>query len=117
MKRRIFTPEVFAQIARDVSAGAKMADIARNLGCTLGTLRTKCSIAGVSLRRPGPRGPLGPRKPKPAPSAMALELSDATVRALAAQAAATGTTGDKLAGRLLETIVAENLVTAVLDDA
>jgi hypothetical protein len=46
-----------AQIPSWVAHGLSAAEIAEKLGCTLGTLRVRCSQLGISLRR-RPGGPL-----------------------------------------------------------
>jgi hypothetical protein len=48
---RIFTPTALAQVKSLVNQGASAAAIADEIGCTLGTLRVKCSQLGISLRR------------------------------------------------------------------
>ena len=46
------TPIAVAQIPCWVAHGLSAAEIAEKLGCTLGTLRVRCSQLGISLRRP-----------------------------------------------------------------
>src|SRR5215469_1784844 len=47
----ISTPAVLARVASLVDNGRSAADIASEIGCTLGTLRVRCSHYGISLRR------------------------------------------------------------------
>jgi DNA invertase Pin-like site-specific DNA recombinase len=43
-----FTPEVFDEIRSLVAQGRSRAEIASNVGCTVGTLRVRCSQQGIS---------------------------------------------------------------------
>jgi len=54
-KPKIFTDEVLASIPAMIAGGMKRDAIAEKLGTTVASLQVKCSIAGVSLRPPGPR--------------------------------------------------------------
>ena len=47
----ILTQAVLARVASLVDNGRSAADIASEIGCTLGTLRVRCSQYGISLRR------------------------------------------------------------------
>jgi hypothetical protein len=49
--RKKLTPQVVPQIRRWLDQGLSPRDIAENIGCTLGTLRVRCSQLGISLRR------------------------------------------------------------------
>jgi hypothetical protein len=49
--RKKLTPQVVPQIRRWLDQGLSAKDIADNIGCTLGTLRVRCSQLGISLRR------------------------------------------------------------------
>ena len=61
MKISKLTPGVLAQVVDYRDRGLSSAEIARELGCTLGTLRVKCSQHKISLRRRGgePQPPEG----------------------------------------------------------
>jgi hypothetical protein len=50
-----FTPVVIPQISSWVSEGFSSFEIAEKIGCTLGTLRVRCSQLGISLRQRGSR--------------------------------------------------------------
>src|SRR5215470_17481730 len=55
MKRSaILTSAVLAQVPAWVQQGRAADEIAARLGCTVGTLRVKCSQNGISLRRGDP---------------------------------------------------------------
>ena len=47
----ILTQDALARIASLVDHGHSAAEIASEMGCTLGTLRVRCSQLGISLRR------------------------------------------------------------------
>ena len=47
----ILTQAALARVASLVDEGRSAAEIASELGCTLGTLRVRCSQHGISLRR------------------------------------------------------------------
>jgi len=47
----ILTQAALARVASLVDHGRSAAEIASELGCTLGTLRVRCSQHGISLRR------------------------------------------------------------------
>ena len=47
----IFTQAALASITSLVDQGRSAVEIASELGCTLGTLRVRCSQHGISLRR------------------------------------------------------------------
>ena len=47
----ILTQAVLARVANLVDNGRSAAEIASEIGCTLGTLRVRCSQHGISLRR------------------------------------------------------------------
>jgi hypothetical protein len=47
----ILTAAALARVSSLVDQGLSAAEIADQMGCTLGTLRVKCSQAGISLRR------------------------------------------------------------------
>jgi len=47
----IFTQAALASITSLVDQGRSAVEVARELGCTLGTLRVRCSQHGISLRR------------------------------------------------------------------
>jgi len=50
-KQKLFTPAVLEQVPRWVASGQTAAEISARIGCTPGTLRVRCSRAGISLKR------------------------------------------------------------------
>ena len=68
-RRRLFASATMDQIESWLNEGLSAAAIAEKVGCTLGTLRVRCSQAGVSLRRKkGPVAAQGcPRGPAETP--------------------------------------------------
>jgi hypothetical protein len=50
---RVFTSAVTRRITPWVRKGASATDIAQRIGCTVGTLRVRCSQLGISLKNPG----------------------------------------------------------------
>jgi len=145
MRRRSkFTPELVLNIRRWVDQGLSDIDIARTIGCTVGTLKVRCSQFGISLRRNNGaakhhkartrRGRARPRE-KHVPAAangtphdraaaattgtferIFVALPSTTFDQLMARAQSKRITGETLAATLLERIVADDLVEAVLDD-
>lgn len=53
MQRKLFTGSVMTQIPRWVGQQLTAPDIARKIGCTVGTLRVRCSQAGISVKPVG----------------------------------------------------------------
>jgi transcriptional regulator with XRE-family HTH domain len=108
-RKKIFTDEVLAQIPELVGLGLSRAEIAERLGCKRSSLQTVCSINGISLwhrgRRRASDGPL------------TLALKPQTLARLQKRAEACGISETKLASRLLDLIVKEDLYDAVLDEA
>jgi hypothetical protein len=107
---RIFTPQVFSEIRNLVAQGWSAAEIAERIGCTLNSLRVKCSQQGICLRRQsklasteGPNGQL------------TIKLSGNTAVLLQQQAGKQGISGTRFATVLLEAIVRDNLYDAVID--
>src|SRR5262250_155273 len=49
----ILTQAALAHVTSLVDQGRSAAEIAREIGCTLGTLRVRCCQFGISLRRAG----------------------------------------------------------------
>jgi hypothetical protein len=51
----ILTETALARVSSLIDQGRSAAEIAGEIGCTLGTLRVRCSQLGISLRRRGTR--------------------------------------------------------------
>jgi transposase-like protein len=113
--RTLFTPAVFEQLPGWVQDGLSVDEISQQIGCTVGTLRVRCSQQGISLsRRPRSKPlrvpPASQRLPR-----MTVPLPDSIIAILEQRADGKGVTGRKLAATLLETIVKDDLFEAVLD--
>jgi hypothetical protein len=111
----LLTPTVLAQVPGWVDAGKKPDEIAALVGCTVGTLRVRCSQNGISLRRVKPEPP--PKQPKPPKKhpRLVLALPPSIIAALETRADGHGVSSSQLAASLIKTIVADNLFAAVLD--
>jgi hypothetical protein len=112
-----------------LDGGLTSAEIAAEFGCTLGTLRVKCSRLRISLRQP--RKAPGQMHSKDQPSAdimshkatslrpgnrsLDVALPVSTIGELRQRAAAMGISTATLAASLLETISRDCLYSAVLD--
>ena len=143
-KPAVLTPAVLARIKVLVRDGLSADQIAREVGCTLGTLRVRCSQNGISLRRKGSRRRAAVKDRTPggavrgqdsglngtervgrgvetrsSATVFGVELTvlipEATAEQLQQRAALTGMTGAALATRLLTTIDRDGLYDAVLD--
>ena len=81
-----------------IDQGSSDSEIANRLGCTVGTLRVRCSQLKISLRRPGK-----------------VILPQAILDQLLRRAALMGVSASALAADLLEEITRDDLFDAVLD--
>ena len=135
MRHRILTKEVLASIPSLVQQGLNTEAIAARLGCTVATLKVRCSQNHISLRVPkevkvvpmvplvpAPKPPKPPKPPKQKrPYAFAvpttLQLSRVAMSRLRQRAEATGMTEAELVTNLLEVIAQDDLFDAVLDAA
>jgi hypothetical protein len=111
-RSRIFSPLVLLEISRLVARGLSAAEIAEKLGCSIGTLRVKCSHHGISLRRCDGSSAVTERVPH---ARIVIQLGWTTAVGLQQKAQAQGTTGPRLAAALIEAIVQDNLYDAVID--
>jgi hypothetical protein len=100
-----------SQIRSLVAQGAAATEIAKAIGCTLGTLRVKCSQSGISLRR---RNPAAPRKASVS-KRLSFALSNDVAIRLKQRAENKKMTTEDFAVALLEAIVRDNLYDAVID--
>ena len=107
---KIFTPQVFARISSLVAQGVGAAEIADRIGCTLDSLRVKCSQQGISLRRRSRLALVGTPQGR-----LTIKLCDDTAVLLQQQATKQGISGPRFAAALLEAIVRDNLYDAVID--
>ena len=123
-RRFILTKDLMAGIPVLVAQGMKAPAIADRLGCKLGTLRVRCSQAGISLRVPK-EVKVVPLVPAPKPPKQkrfygfalptTLQLSRVAMSRLHQHAEAIGVNEAQLASDLLEMIARDDLYDAVLD--
>ena len=103
-----------------VQQGWNAAAIAAQIGCSVGTLKVRCSQAQISLRVPKAikMVPLVPSpKPLKLKKSTTLRLSQVAMSRLRRHAEAIGVNEDQLARALLEAIAQDDLYEAVLDTA
>jgi hypothetical protein len=121
----VFTQAVIGQIARWVRDGAAAVEIAQRIGCTVGSLRVRCSQLGISLKCPEPRsapcaqaGRPPPHRTRTQPAAASFEvtLNQPFLDQFEGSARARGLSSAALAQALLEVIVQDGLCEAVLDE-
>jgi hypothetical protein len=116
---------LIAQIGHWVEQGVSAREIAGIIGCTLGTLRVKCSRLGISLKRRkggangSPDGESEGQSPPVSepPVPVVVLLSRTAFDRLQNQADGKAMSGPGLAATLLETIAQDGLVDAVLDES
>jgi hypothetical protein len=127
-RRSILTRDVMAGIPVLVQQGLNAEAIAARLGCSAGTLKVRCSQAGISLRVPKevkvvPLVQASPAKPPQSKRCFAfalpstLQLSRVAMSRLRQRAEAIGVNEAQLASDLLEVIAQDDLYDAVLDRA
>jgi len=119
MRNKLFTDSVLAQIARWTECGLRPVEIAEKIGCTVGTLRVRCSHHGISLRQPSRSGRPGRTGPirGAAPADLVLSLSGEARVGLRERAGLLGLSDAELVSVLIETIDRDDLYSAVLDDS
>ena len=97
--RKKFTPDVLEQIPKLLRDGKSASEIARQIGCSVDSLRVRCSQLGLTLRRNG----------------LTVRLSRTALDGLRQQAVAEDMSEAGLASALLEIIARDGLYKAVLD--
>jgi len=119
MRNKMFTESVLAQIPRWAECGLRPVEIAEKIGCTVGTLRVRCSHYGISLRqpsrsrRPGRTGPMR----EAASADLVVILSEEIRVGLQERAGSLGLSNAELMSVLIETIDRDDLYGAVFDDS
>src|SRR5262249_29675967 len=128
--RKKITPAVLAAIPALIVKGMSAAEIAHAVGCTVGTLRVKCSQMGISLRRRKLSDGAAKHDIRHAAACkdtgqtaggfrnaqtLKLELPRAVMERLQDQAALMGISNSRFASILLEVIARDDLYAAVLD--
>jgi len=99
MGRKKFTADVLEQIPKLISDGKSLSEVAGQIGCSVDSLRVRCSQLGVTLRRNG----------------LTVRLSQSTLDGLRQRATAEDMSEAGLASALLEVIARDGLYKAVLD--
>jgi hypothetical protein len=123
--RTKFTPTTIMQVRRWLDEGLSADQIAARIGCTVGTLRVRCSQLGISLRcrkrsyepaQKNANGTRGVRKRSSEPrERLILSVRRGTLDQLRTYASSNGVSAIKLAASLLETIAEDDLYKAVLN--
>jgi hypothetical protein len=124
MRKKLLTESVLAQIPGWITeSGLRPAEIAKKIGCTVGTLRVRCSHHRISLKQlphrlkaPDAQLALGAPLSRRAPANLVLSLLARTRVRLQARAVLLGLSEDALVNVLIETIDKDDLYAAVLDD-
>ena len=133
----ILTQAALARVASRVEQGRTAAEIATEMGCTLGTLRVRCSQFGISLRRRATsreetvtamdlvssaetnaathRKSVDRRSSAEARIELKVLLPQITTEQLRQRGALRGVSGSTLASELLVAIARDGLYDAVLD--
>jgi hypothetical protein len=126
----IFTVAVTKLIAPWVREGASAAEIAQRIGCTVGSLRVRCSQLGISLKCPDRRSPnfnqalvrtpvQRPSIPITQPQAQGtiqVTMSQALIDQFRRSAGLRGLSSAALAKALVEVVIQDNLYDAILDE-
>ena len=103
-----------------IEQGLSAEQIAENIGCTVGSLRVRCSHLGISLRRRGLANGAHCMNASVRQSSrslpMLVSVPETTAHLLQCQAALKGTTESKLVASLLDKITQDNLYDAILDE-
>jgi hypothetical protein len=125
-RRRTFTASVVRRIPGLVDQGLSAAEIAESIGCTVGTLRVRCSQFGIRLRRKSlneskstPKEYI-PSRSELSPGAqgkseLRLVITEDAAKRLRQQAKFKRMSYQSLAACLLEIIARDRLYDAVLD--
>jgi transposase-like protein len=123
----ILTQAALARVASLVEQGRTAAEIATEIGCTLGTLRVRCSQHGISLRRRATRSReetitaaetnIAAHRGSSPEACIELKvlLPQITTEQLQQRGALRGISGSTLASELLAAIARDGLYDAVLD--
>jgi hypothetical protein len=121
----LFTWALARKIGPWIQDGASPADIAQRIGCTVGTLRVRCSQLGISLKpqdsRSAPRNQASSARGRitstqPSDACFQITLNQPFMDQFEGAARARGLSTAALAQALLEVIVEDGLYEAVLDE-
>ena len=114
-RTKIITAAVLQQVPILIDQGLTAPDIARNVGCTLGTLQVVCSKSKISLRQKNP-APAARRVSSDGRTSLTIRLNKKMIELLGQEASEKGLSASTLAAKLLKVIVKDGLYNAVLDD-
>lgn len=103
------TDQALASIPKMVADGKKPDEIAFIIGVSESSLRSRCSAAKISLKKPRPSIAIAKRR-------LLIIIDLETMNYLIPHAIRLNVTLDTLAKRLIETIARDNLYNAVIDD-
>jgi hypothetical protein len=104
----VFTPEIVSSIIRLARAGRTSPEVAKSLGLNLGSLRFECSKRKISFREERKIG-LGASG-----EALVLQITHDARAQLQSIGSRRGLTVEEMAAYLLDLIVTENLMDAIL---
>jgi hypothetical protein len=119
MRKKLLTDSVMAQIPRWLTEERMSADeIAKKIGCTIGSLRVRCSQQGISLRREYKmrRSFVGDDLCV-LQTGTSLQANRCSRVRLKKRATMMGISESALVTMLIETIEKDDLYNAILDDA
>jgi hypothetical protein len=106
----VFTPEIVASIIRLARAGRTAPEVATSLGLNLGSLRVECSKRQISFREERKTG-LGLSS-----EALVLQITHDARAQLESIGSRRGLSAEEMAAYLMDVIVTENLIDAILDE-
>jgi hypothetical protein len=119
----IVTPTALERVAKMVEQGVSAMEIANEIGCTLGTLRVRCSQSRISLRKVK-EDRTDYHESRGTDSAndhtrkrLSLPLPQETLMQLDEWAAMHGMSAASLATKLLVAVARDSLFAAVLDES
>ena len=124
----IVTPTALERVAKMVEQGVRAAEIANEIGCTLGTLRVRCSQSRISLRHVRfskvegdgadyPDSCEAESASYPTRRRLSLSLPQEALIQFDEWAAMQGMSTTSLAAKLLVAIARDSLFAAVLDES
>src|SRR5262249_37550927 len=119
MRKKLLTDSVIAQIPRWlIEERMSAAEIANKIGCTIGSLRVRCSQHGISLRQEYKmRRPFVGDDLYVLQNGTSLQVNRCSRARLKERATMMGISESELVTMLIETIEKDDLYNAILDDA
>ncbi len=114
-RRQKFTPQLLAEIQHRVAVGQPAREIADRLQIDYGSMRVMCNRHCISLRTPGQKGGRTMDPLRTPPKSLELKLPTETFARLRIEATKRGVTTKELSVAILDAVVADDLVGAVLE--